>query len=348
MMAWRTILAAWTMVGVAATGDSAEAASCKLAQVATWPLRLVRNHLLVDGEINGQKIGVMLDTGAMKTIVFRSLAIRLGLTRKATGAQLFGIGGRSAVEVALVDEFKIGQAERKQLWMLVAGEQDVGDDGSVLLGEDFFQAFDVEFDLAHNAVRLFQAHECDGKSLAYWTNAASEVALDEIDANRPQIIVPIEVNGRALSALLDSGAHLSLLERTGAARVGVTPETPGVVAGGRITGLGKNAVDAWIGPIKSFAIGNETIEDTQIRFSDTLKESKYTVTGSSIPVRPRVSYDMILGVDFLRSHRLLVAHSQRKVYFTYAGGPVFQLNQPPAPTREPQSTDDAKPEAGKN
>ena len=55
---------------------------------------------------------------------------------------------------------------------------------------------------------------------------------------------------------------------------------------------------------------------------------------------------MMLGADFLRSHRLLVAHSQRKVYFTYAGGPVFQLNLPP--TREPQSPDDTKPEASKN
>ena len=205
MITWRTFLVAWAMVGVAATGDSAEAANCKLAQVATWPIRLVHNHLLVDGEINGQKIGVMLDTGAMKTIVFRSLAVRLGLTRKATGAQMFGVGGRSDVEVALVDEFKIGQAERKQLWMLVAGERDVGDDGSVLLGEDFFQAFDVEFDLAHNAVRLFQAQDCDGKSLAYWTSGASEVALEEIDANRPQIIVPIQINGRALSAIAGFG-----------------------------------------------------------------------------------------------------------------------------------------------
>ena len=33
---------------------------------------------------------------------------------------------------------------------------------------------------------------------------------------------------------------------------------------------------------------------------------------------------MLLGADFLRAHRLLVAHSQRKIYFTYAGGTVFQ------------------------
>jgi tetratricopeptide (TPR) repeat protein len=33
---------------------------------------------------------------------------------------------------------------------------------------------------------------------------------------------------------------------------------------------------------------------------------------------------MLLGADFLRAHRVLVAHSQGKMYFTYAGGPVFR------------------------
>ena len=37
------------------------------------------------------------------------------------------------------------------------------------------------------------------------------------------------------------------------------------------------------------------------------------------PAQPQ----MILGVDFLRSHRVFIANSQRKVYFTYTGGTVF-------------------------
>ena len=32
---------------------------------------------------------------------------------------------------------------------------------------------------------------------------------------------------------------------------------------------------------------------------------------------------MILGADFLRAHRVLLAISQRKLYFTYVGGKVF-------------------------
>ena len=34
---------------------------------------------------------------------------------------------------------------------------------------------------------------------------------------------------------------------------------------------------------------------------------------------------MLLGADFLRAHRVLIAHSQRKIYFTYAGGTVFPV-----------------------
>jgi hypothetical protein len=39
---------------------------------------------------------------------------------------------------------------------------------------------------------------------------------------------------------------------------------------------------------------------------------------------------MLLGADFLRSHRVLVARSQKKMYFTYEGGTVFP---PPAGAR---------------
>ena len=38
---------------------------------------------------------------------------------------------------------------------------------------------------------------------------------------------------------------------------------------------------------------------------------------------PPVQPDMLLGADFLRSHRVLMAISHRKLYFTYAGGRVF-------------------------
>lgn len=33
---------------------------------------------------------------------------------------------------------------------------------------------------------------------------------------------------------------------------------------------------------------------------------------------------MLLGADFLRTHRVLIFNSQRRIYFTYGGGTTFQ------------------------
>jgi len=345
----RTLLLALVAFGVASPGSIASAATsgCKLVKVEDWPVRLQLNHVFVEGAINGQKVGVMLDTGATRTVIFRAAAVRLGVPiSSSTNARMFGIGGETKVDVGLVDEFRVGQAAQKDLRILVAGEHDPGNGVGVLLGEDFFQHFDVEFDLAHNAVRLFKPQDCDRVSLAYWERAAaSELAFEGLDANNAQIILPVSINGQPLRALLDSGAGVSLLDKSEAERAGVTPETAGVVAGGRTGGLGTNAVDVWIGPFQSFTIGDETIRDTPLRFGDMFKDATYRATGSNVAHRIQVSHSMLLGADFLRSHRVLVSHSQRKVYFSYIGGPVFQ-NPPTMPAGNPSAGE--KPASGEN
>ncbi len=62
-------------------------------------------------------------------------------------------------------------------------------------------------------------------------------------------------------------------------------------------------------PVASFKIGDEEIKHTELRVGDIDLESD----------------DMLLGADFFLSHRVMVARSQRKLYFTYNGGPVFNL-----------------------
>jgi predicted aspartyl protease len=317
----RNFLIVAAAIGLAGASMAVAAASnCKLVRIEEWPVRQERGHLFVDGAVNGRKIGIILDTGAMASLILRSAAVRLGLDRRWLRSFVaFGVGGETEVETGYVEEFKIGQAARKGWWVMVAGERDFGGDAAFLLGEDFFQQADVEFDLAHNAVRLFQPKDCNGVSLAYWaTDVAGEAEIDKIDGRRPMIVLTVRINGQPVKAMVDSGASTSLLDKRLAASMGVTPETPGVVAGGRAIGVGKKSVDVWIGRFQSFAIGNETIKDTTVRFADLLVD----VPGD-VPLAERMP-PMVLGLDFLRAHRVLIAHSQRKIYFTYAGGPVFK------------------------
>jgi predicted aspartyl protease len=338
----RTLAALSVAAALALASDLAVAASsnCKMIRLAEWPVQMKHNALIVEGAINGRTVGVMLDTGAGSTQIMRSAAIQMGLTRQSVGGvRQFGVGGETDVEITMVDEFKIGDATRRNWQMFVSGENDLGGDVGVILGDDFFHKVDVEFDLAHGFVRLYQPRDCDRVSLAYWTKErASEVDIEPVDEARPQILLSVLVNGRKVRAMLDSGATTSVLDKYEAAQAGLTPETPGAVPAGPASGLGKKTVDSWIGPIRALTIGDEMIRDTTMHFADLYKDATFTPGGSRIPRKVDELQPMLLGADFLRSHRVLVAHSQSRMYFTYVGGPVFQT------AAAPQSRSSAPPQ----
>jgi hypothetical protein len=282
-----------------------------LAQIAEWPIRTSRNRLIVDGAVNGRKVGVLLDTGASRTMMLRSQALRLGLSPvELPRAWAEGVGGIAEVGAVTVREMMIGDATRTNWTMPVVADPDLGGDFAVVLGEDFFERVDVEFDLAHEVVRLYQAKGCGDAPLAYWAkDGATEVAFDTGYFRRPRIHLTVRLNGQPVKAILDSGAAYSLLDASIAARLGITPDTPGVRPAGSARGVGKETVQTWIAPVQSFGVGGETIRDTAIAFADTK------------------SGNLLLGVDFLRAHRMLVSHSQNKLHFSYVGGPVFQLER---------------------
>lgn len=318
------VLFALLLCGLATAAQAAS--SCKLIRIAEWRVNGQSSRLIVDGAINGQKVGVLLDTGTRYSFIQRASADRLGLVRQeARGYRAAGVGGETYVEYAVVDELKIGNATRKTWRVFVLGEHDLSAAYAFLLGYDFFEQADIEFDLANNAVRLFQPQDCNDVPLAYWApTGVSEVRL-EPDHEWPGILFRAGLNGMPVIAFLDSGTSSSVVSRLVAANLGVTPETPGTYAGGKIGGLGAGRPEAWIGVFQSFSVGAETIRNPNIRF--TSLEAAQSQTGSHLASR-RELRDMLLGLDFLRSHRVFVAHSQGKVYFSYVGGRVFA---PPKP-----------------
>jgi len=317
----RVLSAVAAAIGLALAGNAVAAeGKCRIGRIAEWPLRAEGRVPVTDGEINGQKVGILLDTGAQLSYIRRSAATRLGLTGHGA-SRVFGVGGESHAEFTHVEEFRVGEAVWKNWRVTVAGEGESGDI-AVFLGDPFFDQVDVEFDLAHNAVRLYETKDCDGVSLAYWarTEPAGEVPLE---AGRG-IRFTVAINGTPVRAQLDSGSSASWVSKPDAARLGVTPESPGAVAGACIGNREtRKTLDTWIGQFESFAIGNERIRNPRIHFADLWKDMTYTETGSRLPNRFAGQPEMLLGADFLRAHRVLVARSQRKMYFTYAGGTVF-------------------------
>jgi predicted aspartyl protease len=286
---------------------AADPPKCKLVRIAEWPVRLQRGLPIMEGAINGRKVGVLLDTGAYASLITKAAADRLELNTRMTAETMIGVGGTSRVLMTRVDKFEIGGASLDGMRVRVGGERPIpGVD--FILGDDFFASVDIEFDYAKGVVRLYQPQDCRNVSLAYWDPRALQVPME----NEKKVLFAVRVNGREATAMLDSGASSSVVALTFAAKLGITPEA-GLVSSGCSGGIGAEAVRSWVASFDTLDIAEQRIRDARLHVADYMPEVAYT----------RNAVDMLLGTDFLRAHRVLVSNSQKKVYFSYLGGLVF-------------------------
>ena len=293
----------------AAAAHAADASNCRAVRVDEWPVRLQEGSPVAQGEINGTKVNVLVDTGAWTSVITRASAERLELTARLIRGRMEGFGGTSRMNLARVDELKVGGTAARKIPVLVAGERPIrGVD--LVLGQDFLGAYDLELDYAAGVVRLFHPIDCGDAFLAYWDPDARVVPMED----SRHVIVPIAVNGQPTRAMIDSGATGTVMQLLFAERIGVKRGSPGVVSAACAAGIGADDVHSWVGRFDSVSLGGETIRDPRLRMAEYATDLIY---------RRNALPEVVLGGDFLRTHRVYIARSQLKVYFTYTGGLVF-------------------------
>ena len=213
--------------------------------------------------------------------------------------------------------------------VLVSGKQPLGAEQG-LLGADFLLQDDVEFDVAAGKIRWFKPKGCAGDTVVYWGKAYSAARMMGSSAVK-KIDVTVQVNGAPVRAEMDTGAGASVLTLSAATKAGVTPVSEGVAKVGESHGLGAQAMQTYVGVFRSFSFGDETIKNAQLQIADLFGADKAVNLGSRIPESAIDAPEMLLGVDFFRSHRVYVSLGQRTVYVSYVGGPVFQTRSQPPP-----------------
>jgi len=313
------------------TCSSHAAAPCKIVQLAELRVSRAANRPMIDGQINGQPIKILFDTGAARSYITAGAARRLKLTlRQNSDQRVYGVGGEVAVLNTVVEQLKIGSYEADGLRLSVLesklGQQ--SDDIAFLLGADFFSNFTAEYDLGHGAVRLLRAEGCQPEQLVYWDRAYSLTKLERLSVGDPHFQTEVLVNGKRASAWLDTGASISHISRRAAQDAGVTPGDRDTQAASAISGLAQTPVASWVGRFDTFTIGNETIRNAKLRIADMFGSDRVTETGSNIAHAVQGLPDMIIGDDFFLSHRLVVLPHEHLLLFTYTGGPVFQVTRP--------------------
>ncbi|MGV7206690.1 aspartyl protease family protein [Oxalobacteraceae bacterium A2-2] len=284
----------------------AQQGGCAYTKVGELPLQYQQGGLArAQGAINGAPVSMALDTGAYKTFLLRSTVEKLGISLGRANERTSGVGGTIFTASAKIKEFTLGEVRTSNAEFPVLDALDKADFG-VILGADFLLQADLEFSLAERKAKFFRAHGCDDKGLGYWAADVMDVPLrGEAGENRP--IIEVLLNGRKVLALLDTGSASSGVDAALAEELGVAP-----AAGARTynaVGVGDARREVRFAEFATLQIGDELIKAPSLGINSGPAFSEHR---------------MIIGLDYLRSHHILISRSQHRLYYSYTGGPVFE------------------------
>jgi tetratricopeptide (TPR) repeat protein/predicted aspartyl protease len=300
-------------------------AECKRAAL-NLPVTISGTRALIDTKINHQDVRLVVDSGAFFSMISAATAeeLKLRIGPAPYGLSVRGVGGSTdQPSVALAKVFTIANVDIPNVEFLVGGSE-AGSGSSGMLGQNFLVNWNVEYDLAKGAIRLFKDTDCSKQFLAYWVGQTQQpytvTNIERVSPRNPHAIGHAYINGEKITVMFDSGAFKSVLSLKAAARAGVKVDSPGVIDGGLTTGIGRNLVRSYIAPFSSFKFAD----------GEEIKNARLRVAELDIGIA-----DMLIGADFFLSHRIFIANNQGKLYFTYNGGPVFDLR----PTSKPAASD---------
>jgi tetratricopeptide (TPR) repeat protein len=299
-------------------------AECSL-EWSPLPVTMQGLRPVVSAQINGAVTNFVLDSGAFYSSITPEFAHehKLPLWAAPGGFMVEGVGGVAFPEMTTVKTFTIGGAAIPNVYFLVVGGS--GGQAAGLLGENVLSILDVDYDLANGMLRIIRPKDCGRSALAYWAGdgAFSMLEIEPYEGMNRLIRADIIVNGARLRAIFDTGFGGSAMTLAAAKRAGVKPGDPDVEPAGVTSGIGPRPVKTWIAPFAMVKIGGEEIRNTRFRIADIADES----------------IDIFIGADFFLSHHIYVANSQHRLYFTYNGGPVFDLRKrPDAPDASPATS----------
>ncbi len=352
---WGLLAAVLAILGL--VGEGALAA-CSVSKEFEINVVVENDQILIPASVNGQKVELLFDTGFPANIMPSAAAGKLGLAMSAArpseymtdmdyGSHHGGLLSSEGSGKADIPDLQLGDKSMRGVTFQYFRSKDNfgGPDVIAALGSLVLRDYEIEIDLSRKLITLFHSEGCQGVALVYWTKAFTSVPLAKSNYGAE---FPVKLNGRVMTAVLDSGsAHSTITERA-ADRVGMSRpanspviEAPAPV-GTQATDLaslvrfshgyglaarspdvlssnindlgGQTPITFWRTEFDNLFIGGEEISPIALRVVRTPTVGHEFGTRTA---RNLTDYDILLGVDFLKSHRVMISQSQHRLYFSY-------------------------------
>ncbi|HEX3674478.1 MAG TPA: aspartyl protease family protein [Rhizomicrobium sp.] len=323
------------MCGLLLLAGPAFADNCKqLAIVTSIDLSTDAAHDAVFAKLNldGKDEYFLIDTGAALSTITKEAADDLGLDREPVNVALIDVNGRESHEAGRVKSLTLGNLHASNVDFIIMRDNPFGEgnkDVAGLLGADFLSNYDVEIDYGANKLTLLSPDHCPGKVIYWPATAVAAVPITILpDAH---IQLPVTLDGKPVSATLDTGASNTTLSRGFAdANYGINEKSPGVTVIGELNNAHGSAILSTHFKMLTFgddASGSISIGNPQVDLIADYQGNS-DVQGSShtgTRLKPKSESvdlpDMLLGMNVLKHLHIYIAYGEGRLYITPASAP---------------------------
>ena len=278
---------------------TAAAQGCRPARLAELPVSLMGNVPIVAVHVNGSPAALLFDTGAERTVLTAAAAKRLGIEPHYEYARrMRSLDSAVASGDATLRSLDFGTTAFRDVRILVGAVSLPKVDGKPLdglLGADFFTSFEIDIDLEHRRISLFETPPCAIAAPA-WTTPYTTIKANLSLHDR--LFFPVLLDGHKLDALIDTGAQLTALDSEATAALGVTGAELARDPIADLRGAAAEVVKARAHRFARLQIDGETLRDPVI-----------VVTSLGLQ-----DADLVLGSDFLRWQQVWLSYPSHQIF----------------------------------
>jgi predicted aspartyl protease len=284
--------------------SDAPAPACTLKQAVSLDMTTERNgSIAIPVGVDGQKSLMVVDTGSIFSVFGEEEVRARGMSLNWSDLQIEYLGGVNVNRITKVSSLTIGQMTGSDVHLMVTPEGVLEHDAVGMIGPDILSNFDVDIDFAANKFNLFVNDHCPGK-VVYWTHGG--YAVVPMDLENGHIVVPVTLDGKTVSAVVDTGADRSTISLDLAKSLfGLRSDSPGMKALGETSVNQTQPAPRYRYPFKALSFAGVTVQTPVI---DILDGKRFNA-GSN---------EMLLGVKTLRQLHLYIAYKEKALYLTPA------------------------------
>lgn len=301
----------------------ARAENCQLLKYTSFPIPENAQAVTVPTTVDGKRERFLVDTGGIFSILSGKVAAALDLHPESAGEHLISASGQVLDSFVHIDKFGIGPIVASDVNLMVepkSGSADTDPIGGTI-APDILKTFDLDFDFGRHTLTLYSPKHCKGK-VVYWSLTYGSIPFLD---NGGHIVVPAELDGTRIYAIIDTGSSDSLLGEDMARRFfDFSKDNPNAIA---IHGAPQDAIVRYRQHFKKLVIGPVTVTNPVLGVrSDKMEKSYDREAQNDVdPAATDLLYGVqmnlppvIIGMDILRKLHLYVAYGERTLYVTGA------------------------------